>query len=110
MWPLRAPHRAVQLVDAAETQESITLLAKAIGRLTAHPSDSKLIMAEAVFRIDEQNAVIRKLDSEVNELKALLSDVRADLLTRAKAVKRSDGVVVVDLSHSIWLKIKEAIK
>ena len=110
MWPLRAPHRPVQLVDVAETQESLTLLAKAIGRFTADPADAKLIMAEAVFRIEEQNTAIRGISDEVERLKALLTSIHADLLKRTEAVQRSDGITVVDLSHSLWLRIKEAIK
>jgi len=99
-----APHRAVQLVDAAKIQEGMTFLAKAIGRFTADPADAKLIMVEAVHRIDGQNAVIRELDFENKELKKLLSDIHADMLMRWQEFQKRD------LSHSIWLRLKEAIK
>ena len=46
--------------------------------------------------------------ARINELELLLLDVKTDLLIRSK--KDSEGINVVNLSGSIWHRLKKAVE
>jgi len=50
--------------------------------------------------------IINKLNLKVTKLEILLMDVKTDLLMRAE--EDSEGMKVVGLSASIWIKVKKA--
>ena len=63
------------------------------------------------FLIISQEEVVTLLnakDYRIAELESLLKRVSKDLLMRAEL--DSDGFKVVDLSSSIWINLKEALK
>ena len=47
------------------------------------------------------------LQSEVQRLKGVLSEVKADLLRRGK--KDNQGIIVVDLSSSVWRQLCDVL-
>ena len=56
----------------------------------------------------ERDLAIQYRADKIAELEKVLTLVKKDLLMRAE--EDSDGCKVVDLSSSIWIKLKEALK
>jgi len=75
---------------------------------TAHASldsDCPLLDDEVLV---EMHKHVAQLNQRNNELEILLEDVKSDLLMRSE--KDSQGFDVVNLSGSIWHRIKKAAK
>ena len=65
--------------------------------------------SETQQMVDKANAsIISEQRERIAELEEVLTLVKKDLLMRAE--EDSDGCKVVDLSSSIWIKLKEALK
>tara|TARA_R110000737_G_scaffold179380_1_gene203487 strand:+ start:253 stop:468 length:216 start_codon:yes stop_codon:yes gene_type:complete len=62
-------------------------------------------LEKVIVRLDGEE---KEKDKRIAELECLLNRVSKDLLMRAEV--DSDGFKVVDLSSSIWIALKEALK
>ena len=68
-------------------------------------SDCPLLEDETLV---EMHKYVSRINQRNNELEILLEDLKADLLMRAEI--DSEGCAVVNLSNSIWHRVKKAIK
>ena len=68
-------------------------------------SDCPLLEDETLV---EMHKYVGSINQRNNELEVLLEDLKADLLMRAEI--DSEGFSVVNLSGSIWHRLKKAIK
>ena len=57
--------------------------------------------------IQDYEKTTEALQSEVQRLKGVLSEVKADLLRRGK--KDNQGIIVVDLSSSVWRQLCDVL-
>lgn len=69
-------------------------------------SDCPLLEDEVLV---EMHKYVSQMNQRNNELEILLEDLKADLLMRAD-IDNSEGCNVVNLSDSIWHRLKKAIK
>ena len=68
-------------------------------------SDCPLLEDETLV---EMHKYVSQINQRNNELEILLEDLKADLLIRADI--DSEGCTVVNLSNSIWHRLKKIVK
>ena len=70
--------------------------------------DQDSIRVELAYSHDFYSSIIESKNERIAELEKALKAVKKDLLMRAE--EDSEGCKVVELSSSVWIQLKEALK
>jgi hypothetical protein len=99
--------KAIELNNENEKKDEISVLKERITSLLVADTKNKRRIAELEKTCKSRSDTIIEYSIKIAELEEVLTLVKKDLLMRAE--EDSDGYKVVDLSSSIWIKLKEAL-